>query len=159
VRPMKLGIIGVVVFIAAYVGSIVLYANSGVSHPDELTEGPPSGGAATVIVDVEEVQSGNSLLIANYTVTPGPELLDPVTQNLKEALGVVVTSVVKASKRTGLKGTLPDVFRVSLPLLGEVGNWPFDRYESGPVTANLLSGAAPEPVPHTVIMVDRLLGW
>jgi hypothetical protein len=156
---MRLRIVGVVVFIAAYVGSIVLYANSGVSHPDELTERPASGGAATVTIDVEDIQSGNSLLIANYVVSPEPELLDPVTHNLKEDLSVVVTSVVSASKRTWPKGTLPDVFRVSLPLAGEVANWPFDRYQSGPVTANLLSGAAQEPVIHTVIMVDRLLGW
>jgi hypothetical protein len=156
---MRLRVVGVVVFIAAYVASIVLYANSGVSHPAELTEGPASGSVATVTIDVEDIQPSNSLLIANYVVSPGPELLDPVTHNLKEDLSVVVTSVVAASKQTWPKGTLPDVFRVSLPLAGEVADWPFDRYASGPVTASLLSGAAQVPVIHTAIMVDRLLGW
>jgi hypothetical protein len=156
---MKLGIVGVVVFIAAYAASIVLYANSGISHPDQVTESSPSSGGTTVFIDVEDIQSGNSLLIVNYTVTPGPELLDPVTHNLKEDLSVLVASVVSANKRTWAKGTLPDVYRVSLPVVGDVANWPFDRYESGPITANLISGPTQQPLTPTVIMVDRLLGW
>jgi len=157
---MRLRIVGVVVFIAAYVASIVLYVNDGSGHPRQITESPASSGGTRVTVDVEDIQSNNSLLVANYTVSPGPELLDPVTHALKEDLSFVVTSAVTASNRTWSKGTLPDVFRVSLPLTGDVADWPFDRYQSGPITAHLLSGAARETtVIHTVIMVDRLLGW
>jgi Domain of unknown function (DUF4436) len=156
---MRLGIIGVVVFIAAYIASIVLYVNSGMGHPHQVAESPPSGDGTTVIVDVEDMQSDNSLLVANNTVSPGPQLLDPVTHSLKEDLSLVVTSAVSASKRTWSKGTAPDVFRVSLTLTGDVADWPFDRYHSGPITIHLLSGAAQEPISATVVMVDRLLGW
>ena len=156
---MRLGIVGVVVFIAAYIASIVLYVNSGMGHPHQVAESPPSGDGTTVIVDVEDMQSDNSLLVANNTVSPGPQLLDPVTHSLKEDLSLVVTSAVSASKRTWSKGTAPDVFRVSLTLTGDVADWPFDRYHSGPITIHLLSGAAQEPVSATVVMVDRLLGW
>jgi len=158
-RSLRFGIIGVGVFIAAYVASIVLYVNSGMGHPHQFAESPPSAGGTTVIIAVEDIQSDNSLLIANYSVSVGPELLDPVTQNLKEDLSLVLTSVVAASKHTWLQGTLPDVFRVSLPLTGDVADWPFDTYQSGPISAKLLSGAAQQPVIHTVIMVDRMLGW
>jgi Domain of unknown function (DUF4436) len=156
---MRLGIVGVVVFIAAYIASIVLYVNSGMGHPHQVAESPPSGDGTTVIVDVEDMQSDNSLLVANNTVSPGPQLLDPVTHSLKEDLSLVVTSAVSASKRTWSKGTAPDVFRVSLTLTGDVADWPFDRYHSGPITIHLLSGAAQEPISATVVMVDRLLGW
>jgi Domain of unknown function (DUF4436) len=156
---MRLGIVGVVVFIAAYVASIVLYVNSGMGHPHQVAESPPSSDGTTVTVDVEDMQSDNSLLVANNTVSPGPQLVDPVTHNLKEDLSLVVTSTVSASKRTWSKGTVPDVFRVSLTLTGDVADWPFDRYHSGPITIDLLSGAAQEPVSATVVMVDRLLGW
>jgi hypothetical protein len=156
---MRLGIVGVVVFIAAYVASIVLYVNSGMGHPHQVAESPPSSDGTTVTVDVEDMQSDNSLLIANNTVSPGPQLLDPVTHSLKEDLSLVVTSAVSASKRTWSKGTAPDVFRVSLTLTGDVADWPFDRYHSGPITIHLLSGAAQEPISATVVMVDRLLGW
>jgi Domain of unknown function (DUF4436) len=156
---MRLGIVGVAVFIAAYVASIVLYVNDGMGHTRQVAESPPSGDGTKVTVDVEEIQSDNSLLIANYNVAPGPELLDPVTHNLREDLSLLVTSAVSASKRTWSKGTLPDVFRVSVTLTGDVADWPFDRYHSGPITARLLSGAAQEPLTPKVIMVDRLLGW
>jgi Domain of unknown function (DUF4436) len=156
---MRLGIVGVVVFIAAYVASIVLYVNDGMGHPHQVAESPPSSDGTKVTVDVEDIESDNSLLIANYNIAAGPALLDPVTHNLKEDLSLLVTSVVSASKRTWSKGTLPDVFRVSLTVTGDVADWPFDRYHSGPITVRLLSGAVQEPVTPTVIMVDRLLGW
>jgi Domain of unknown function (DUF4436) len=99
------------------------------------------------------------VLRANLTVTPGSALLDPLTHNLKEDLSVVVTSVVTAGKRTWSKGTLPDVFPVSLTLAGDVADWPFDSYHSGPITVDLLSGAVQVPERATVTLVDRLLGW
>jgi hypothetical protein len=156
---MRLGIVGVVVFIAAYVASIVLFVSDGMGHPHQVTETPASSGGTTVTADVEDIQSDNSLLIANYGISPGPELLDPVTHTLKDDLSFTVTSAVTASKRTWPKGTLPDVFRVSLPLTGEVADWPFDRYHSGPVRAHLVFGAGQETVVHTVRLIDRMLGW
>ena len=156
---MRLGIVGVAVFIAAYIASIVLYVNDGMGHPAQIIESPPSSGGTTVTVDVEDIQSDNSLLVANYTVSPGPRLLDPVTHDLKEDLSLAVTSVVSASKHTFPKGTLPDVFRVSVTVTGDVADWPFDRYHSGPLSVGLFSGAAQEPVTPKVVMVDRLLGW
>jgi hypothetical protein len=156
---MRLGIIGVVVFIAAYVASIVFYVDDGMGRPRQVAESPPSSDGTRVVVDVEDIQSDNSVLIANYTISPAPQLLDPVTHGLKDDLSLLVTSVVSASKHTWPKGTLPDVFRVSLALNGIAADWPFDSYHSGPITVHLMSGAAQRPVIPAVIMVDRLLGW
>jgi hypothetical protein len=156
---VRLGIVGVVVFIAAYVASIVLSVSGGMGHPHQVTESPASSGGTTVTADDEDIQSDNSLLIANYTVSPGPELLDPLTHTLKEDLSFTITSAVTVSKRTWPKGTLPDVFRGSLPLTGDVADWPFDRYQSGAITAHPVSGPGQETVVHTVRLVDRLLGW
>jgi hypothetical protein len=148
-----------VLFIGVYVASIALYVNSGMGQRHVVDQGPSAGDGTKVTTDVEEIQSDNSLLLANVSVAPGPALLDPSTHTLKEDLSVVVASSVTASKRTWPKGTLPDVFRVSLALTGEVADWPFDAYHSGPVVAQLLSGSAQTPVPTTVTLVDRLLGW
>jgi hypothetical protein len=156
---MRLGIIGVVVFIAAYVTSIVFYVNDGMGHPRQVTESPPSSDGTTVVVDVEDIQSDNSVLVANFTISPAPQLLDPVAHGLKDDLSLLVTSVVSASKHTWPKGTLPDVFRVSLTLNGIAADWPFDRYHSGPINVHLMSGTTQRPVIPAVIMVDRLLGW
>jgi hypothetical protein len=156
---MRLGIVGVVVFIAAYVASILLYVDSGMGHPHQIADSPSSGDGTTMTVDIEEIQSDNSVLVANLTVSPRPALLDPLTHDLKEDFSVVATSAVTAGKHTWSKGALPDVFRVSLTLAGDVADWPFDRYRSGPITIELFSGAAQVPEPARVTLVDRLLGW
>jgi Domain of unknown function (DUF4436) len=156
---MRFGIIGLVAFIGAYVASILLYVNGGMGHPHQIADTSVAGDGTTVTVDIEEIQSDNSVLVANLTISPGPALLDPLTHNLREDLSVVVTSVVTAGKRTWPKGTLPDVFRVSLTLAGDVADWPLDRYRSGPIKVDLFSGAAQVPERATVTLVDRLLGW
>jgi hypothetical protein len=156
---MRRGIAGILVFVAAYIGSIWLYAGSGMSHPRLIANGPQAGNGSAVTFDIEDIRSNNSVLRANLTVSPGPGLLDPLTHTLKEDLSIVATSAVSASKRTWQKGTLPDTFAVSLALSGDVANWPFDRYHSGPVAVDLFSGAALVREPATVTLVDRLLGW
>ncbi|MCV7409202.1 DUF4436 domain-containing protein [Mycobacterium florentinum] len=128
-------------------------------HPNVVVRGEPVPDATRVTIDVQEVQSANSLVVASVNVYPGPGLLDPQTHNLKDDLTISVSSAVSASKRTWPKGTLPDVFRISLALDGEVAAWPFDEYHSGPVVAQLVSGSSPTRVPAVVTMVDRLLGW
>jgi hypothetical protein len=129
-------------------------------HPHVIaTEGPPAADGTTVTVDVEAIQSDNSVLRANITVSPGPALLDPATHDLKEDLSLTVTSLVNASKHSWPKGGLPDVFAVSGTLTGDVADWPLDHYQSGPIDIELFSGAAQVPHPATVILVDRLLGW
>jgi hypothetical protein len=155
----KFGIIGVVAFIAAYVASIVLYIDSGMGHPHQIAESASSGDGTTVTVDIEEIESDNSVLVANLSISPAPALLDPHSHDLKEDLSIVLTSAVTTGKRTWAKGTLPDVFRVSLALAGDVAEWPFDRYRSGPITIDLFSGAARALQHPTVTLVDRLLGW
>jgi hypothetical protein len=75
---MRLAIVGVLVFIAAYVVSIVVYVVGGMGHPRQIGETRSAGGS-TVTVDIEEIQSDNSVLRADITVVPEPALLDPKT--------------------------------------------------------------------------------
>ena len=106
----RFGIVGVTAFIAAYVASIVLYVDSGMGHPQQITEGPSSGDGTTVIVDIEEIQSNNSVLVANLTVTPGSALLDPRIHGLREDLSVVVTSAVTPASARGRRAHCPMFF-------------------------------------------------
>jgi Domain of unknown function (DUF4436) len=156
---MRFGIVGLMVFVGAYVASIVVYVNSGMGHPQQIAESSLSADGTTVTADVQDIGSDNCVLRANLAVSPGPALLDPVTHNLKEDLSVAVTSAVTASKHTFAKGTLPDVFPVSLTLTGDVADWPIDRYQSGPIAIELIPGAAQVPERAKLIFVDRLLGW
>jgi hypothetical protein len=155
---MKFGIAGVAVFIAAYVGVIVLYSHTGMGRPNEIAHGRPMADGTTVTFDVEELQSVKGVLTANLTVAPGPELLDPVTHGLKEDLSVAITSVVVPTKRTWLRGGEPGVFPVPLTVSGDPSSWPFDRYQTGPITVELFRGVkAPERA--SVTFWDRIPGW
>lgn len=145
--------------VVAYLASIALYIGSGMGHPHVVVQDTSAGDGTKMTTDVEAIQSDNSVLVANISVVPGPGLLDPHTHALKDDLSIVAASAVTSSAQTWPKGTLPTVFRVSLVLTGEVADWPFDEYHSGPVVAQLSSGSAHTPVPATVTMVDRLLGW
>ncbi|OBK19930.1 DUF4436 domain-containing protein [Mycobacterium asiaticum] len=155
---MKLGIAGLLLFIVAYVASTSLYGSAG-KGPHDLTQGQPMTDGTRVTVDLQDVQQSNTVLVTNLAIAPGPGLLDPRTHGLTEDLSVVVTSAVSPTKRSWSKGMLPGTFPVPLTLSGDVANWPFDRYISGPITVELFRG--PEEVPEraAVTFVDRLAGW
>lgn len=118
-----------------------------------------AGDGTKVTVDIEDIQSNTGILVANIAVVPAPALLNAQTGTLVDDLNVVASSVIQASKRTWPKGSLPDAFRVSISLTGDVADWPFDRYETGPINVQLFSGSSQTPESVMVTLVDRLLGW
>src|ERR1700738_558220 len=152
-------ILGMVIFVAGCVTSIVLYVVGGAGHPHQIGASRASGDGTTVTVDIQAIDADNSLLRPNLAVTPRPDLLDPSTHSLKEDLTVVATSAVTSGRRTWPKGSLPEILPLSVTLTGDVADWPFDTYRSGPVGVELFSGAAQVPERAPVILVDRLLGW
>lgn len=155
---MKAAIAGLALFIAAYVATVVLYSQTGMGRPHEIAHGWLSADGTAVTVDIEELQSVKGVLTANLTVAPGPELLDPVTHGLKEDLTVAVTSVVVPTKRTWFRGGVPGAFPVALSVAGDPSSWPFDRYQTGPITVELFRGGkAPERA--SVTFWDRIPGW
>lgn len=156
---MRRSIAGLAVFVAAYITAIVLYVNGGMGHAHLISDDSGKGDGTKVTIDIEDIQSDNSSLVVNITVLPGPSLLDAETHGLKDDLSVVATSAVTASKHTWVRGTVPDVFRVSLTLSGDVANWPFDVYQSGPVAVELLSGGKHVTERAAVTLVDRMIGW
>ncbi len=155
---MKLGIAGVVLFIAAYVASNFFYAAAG-HGPHDLTQGHPMPDGTTVTMDLQEVQQSNTILLANLTIVPGPALLDPRTHDLTQDLSVVVTSAASPTKRSWSKGMVPGGFPVPLSISGAVTDWPFDHYFSGPITVEIFRGDNPMPERAAVTFADRLAGW
>jgi hypothetical protein len=155
---MKLGIAGLLLFIGAFFASTLLYGSAG-TGPHSLSQGGPMSDGTTVTLDLQDVQSSNTVLVTNLAISPGPALLDPVTHGLKEDLSVIVTSTVSPTKRTWNRDMLPGTFPVPLTLAGNVADWPFDRYVSGPITVELFRGPGQVPERAKVTFVDRLAGW
>jgi hypothetical protein len=154
----KLGVITLVGIIAcAILTSTVLYVD-GEGAGRVKSHGAPTKSGTTVTFNVAIIQNSYSELVGDLIVKPGPELLDPATDGLKQDLTVAVTSTTTPIKRTWSKGMLPGVFPVPLTLARDVERWPFDTYYTGPVTVSLFTGTeAPERA--NVTFVDRLTGW
>lgn len=157
---MRFSMVGLVAFfVAAYLTTVALYARSGCGCPIQLTAGAPTADGTTVAIDFLELQSMKGALHANVTITPGPGLVDPVTRGLNADLAAVVHSAVTPSKRTWTKGMLPGEYPVPLTIGGDPSEWPFDSYQSGPITVDLIYGSDPLPEQVPVKFVDRVSGW
>lgn len=155
---MKLGIAGVLLFIAAYIATNFVYAGAG-RGPHDLTQGRPMADGTTITMDLQDVQQSNTVLLANLATVPGPSLLDPRTHDLTQDFSVVVTSAAAPTKRSWSKGMVPGSFPVPLSIAGAVTDWPFDHYVSGPVTVEVFRGDNPVPERAVVTFADRLAGW
>ncbi len=98
-------------------------------------------------------------LVGDLIIRPGPELVDPTTDGLKQDLTVAVTSATTPVRRRYSRGMLPGVFPIPLTLARDVEGWPFDRYDTGPITIELFTGPEQMPERANVTFVDGLTGW
>jgi Domain of unknown function (DUF4436) len=156
VRLRVVALVGVVA--CAMLTSIVLYVDGAGSQRISV-QGVPTGSGTTVTLDVVNIQNTYSELVGDLIVKPGPELLDPATDGLKQDLTVAVTSATTPIRRTWSKGMLPGVFPVPITLARDVERWPFDSYYTGPITVSLFNGSGQLPERADVTFVDRLTGW
>ncbi|OBH59804.1 DUF4436 domain-containing protein [Mycobacterium sp. E2479] len=158
----KYGAVGLVVLIlAAYVVAVAMYAQSGTGRRLDVAAPTVEGDKPSATVNVEDIQSNNSVLAVNLAFNPGSALLDPKTRHLKEDLSLRVRSAAMPSRHTWTKGMLPGLMAVPLTIAGQIERWPFDQYRSGPIEVEIFHGPdtdrAPERVPVT--FVDHLSGW
>ena len=156
---VRLRVVALVAVVAcAMLTSIVLYVDGAGSQRISV-QGAPTGSGTTVTLDVVNIQNTYSELVGDLIVKPGPELLDPATDGLKQDLTVAVTSATTPIRRTWSKGMLPGVFPVPITLARDVERWPFDSYYTGPITVSLFTAAGELPERANVTFVDRLTGW
>jgi Domain of unknown function (DUF4436) len=156
---VRLGVIAVVGVIAcAMITSVILYVDGAASQRIP-THGAPTSGGTTVTLNLVSISNDYSQLVGDLVIRPGPALVDPETDGLKQDLTIAVTSVTTPVRRTYSKGMLPGVFPVPLTLARDVERWPFDSYYTGPITVELFTGASKVPERANVTFVDRLTGW
>jgi hypothetical protein len=155
---IKLGVIALLVVACAMITTVVLYVDGAASQRIPA-HGAPTSDGTTVTLDLVSIKSDYSELVGDIVIRPGPDLVDPATDALKQDLTVAVTSVTTPVRRTYSKGMLPGVFPVPLTLARDVERWPFDSYYTGPITVTLFTGPAQTPQRASVTFVDRLAGW
>jgi len=158
-RPrIRLAVIALVLVACAMATSVVLYVD-GAASQSIPAHGAPTSGGTTVTLDVVSISNTYNELVGDLIIRPGPELVDPATDALKQDLTVAVTSGTTPVRRTYSRGMLPGVFPVPLTLARDVEGWPFDSYDTGPITVELFTGPAQVPERANVTFVDRLTGW
>jgi len=155
---IRLGVIALLVVACAMITTVVLYVDGAASQRIPA-HGAPTSDGTTVTLDLVSIKSDYSELVGDIVIKPGPGLVDPATDALKQDLTVAVTSVTTPVRRTYSKGMLPGVFPVPLTLARDVERWPFDSYYTGPITVTLFTGPAQTPERANVTFVDRLAGW
>lgn len=159
---IRFGVVGVVVLVlAVYAGSILTYAQSDTVRRLDGSTPVVSSDQPSATINVEEMQSNNSVLAVNLAFNPGSALLDPKTHHLKEDLSLRVRSSAMPSRHTWTKGMLPGLMAIPLTIAGQIERWPFDQYRSGLIEVEIFYGPdtdrAPDHVPVTFI--DHLSGW
>ena len=155
---IRLGVIALVVIGCVMVTTVVLYVDGAASQRIPA-HGAPASAGTTVTLDVVSISNNYSELVGDLIIRPGPALVDPATDGLKQDLTVAVTSVTTPVRRTYSKGMLPGVFPVPLTLARDVERWPFDTYYTGPITVTLFTGTGQVAERANVTFVDRLAGW
>ncbi len=159
-RPRRrLRVVALVGLVAcAMIMSIVVYINSLASQHISARSMINSDGTA-VTLNVVGVSNDYRELVGDLIIQPGTALLDSATDGLNQDLTVAVTSATKPTRRTYSKGMLPGVFPVPLTLARDAESWPFDSYDTGPITVELFTGPAQIPERVNVTFVDGLTGW
>jgi Domain of unknown function (DUF4436) len=155
---IRLGVIALVAIGCVMVTTVVLYVDGAASQRIPA-HGAPASAGTTVTLDVVSISNNYSELVGDLIIRPGPALVDPATDGLKQDLTVAVTSVTTPVRRTYSKGMLPGVFPVPLTLARDVERWPFDTYYTGPITVTLFTGTGQVAERANVTFVDRLAGW
>jgi hypothetical protein len=112
-----------------------------------------------VTLDAVSISNNYRVLVGDLIIKPGPALVDPATDSLKQDLTVAVTSATTPVRRTYSRGMLPGVFPVPLTLAHDVDRWPFDSYDTGPITVELFTGPGQMPERADLTFVDGLTGW
>jgi Domain of unknown function (DUF4436) len=156
---LKFGVVGlIVILVGAYIAAVVLYAQGGTLR--QPPEAPAAGDRTTARLAVEDIQSNYRVVSANLTISPGPALLDPQTQHLNQDVTLRIRSAALPTRITWTRGMLPGVIAVQLTVVGEIEDWPFDRYRSGPIEVELHHGAGDVVVERVpVTFVAQLPGW
>jgi hypothetical protein len=164
-RPSR-AVIGVgvlVVVITAYVLSLF-----GV-HLLEKSEGPlppldlgAAGTEETIVqLRLEELKTVANRLTVNVLVYPGESLYDQRFDVLTQDIAVRLYPRTDLGDLQFPAGKTPAQVSTTIEAHGDPGNWPFDKYKTEPISADVLVGTGDhrKKIPARVEVTGSLDGW
>jgi Domain of unknown function (DUF4436) len=166
-RPSKpriaIGVTIVLVIIATYALSLFgvhqLQEAAAPLPPLDLSQG---GGDATIVqLRLEDLKPVANRLTVNVLVYPGISAYDNRFDVLGTDVGVRLYPTSDLGDLHYPKGKAPAQLSTTVEAHGDPGNWPFDSYQTEPISADAFVGSGDniKKVPARVEVTGELDGW
>ena len=148
-----------IALVVCYAAVMMWFASTGLGQPRALNAASAASDGASVTIDLNDVQPINGQLNVTVDLLPGDQLLDAATASLTGDTTIVVKAGATPARQSWPRGTTPTHFPATFDLTGDVTHWPFDHYQTGPITVELFAANSTVPLDLPVRFVDRLRGW
>ena len=158
-----IGVIVLMAIVSVYVLSLVgvhqLQEAEAPLPPLDLSQG---GGDATIVqLRLEELKPTADRLTVNVLVYPGISAYDNRFDVLATDVAVRLYPTSDLGDLHYPKGKAPAQLSTTIEAHGDVGNWPFDTYNTEPISADAFVGPGDniKKVPARVEVTGELDGW
>jgi hypothetical protein len=163
-RPRILIGVAILVFVIttyalSLLGVHLLQKSEGPLPPLDLSQG---GGDATIVqLRLEELKTVANRLTVNVLVYPGVALYDNRYDVLNTDVAVRLYPTSDLGDLKYPKGKAPAQLSTTIEAHGDPGNWPFDSYDTEPISADAFVGVGDtlKKVPARVDVTGSLDGW
>ena len=149
----------VTVYVLSLLGVHQLQEAEAPLPPLDLSQG---GGDATIVqLRLEELKPTMNRLTVNVLVYPGISTYDNRFDVLNNDVGVRLYPTSDLGDLRYPKGKAPAQLTTTVEAHGDVGNWPFDSYNTEPISADAFVGSGDniKKVPARVEVTGELDGW
>lgn len=156
----RLAWVAVGLIVVGLYGAVVIFGALDDRREPPVTSAPGALAETVVSVSVVSVDLATQTANANVTVIPGAGLVDGAGR-LVDDLSVTLHPAVQQSPLTYAPGREVGTVPVQLVANGNFGQWPFDRYQTRSLVAEVAVGKSPAGrlVPSTVVVTGAASVW
>lgn len=155
----RIATIGVI--LAIYVGSVAGYFWIDSSAHSLKPTSMDTANETVVLLELTAIHPLDNRVDVEVLVIPQKGFLDPEFGNLTTDMVVQLCPCIEFGELTFPKGQVPKVAKTSLLATGDADRWPFDRYTTETIGADVYvgSGDSRRFVPARVEVSGSLYGW
>ena len=160
-RGKTAAIVTVLIVILAYLATLFGYwwLSGSAKELEATSEG--NGSETVVLITLQALRTVDYKVDAKVLVSPADSLVDEKLDVLKEDISVRLHPWNSLGDLKFPAGAAPAEVTTTIDVNGDVNTWPFDRYRTEGISADLLIGEGDERqiVPARVEIAGALQGW
>ncbi|WP_431235391.1 DUF4436 domain-containing protein [Mycolicibacterium psychrotolerans] len=160
-RGKTVAILTVLVVVLAYIVTLFGYWWLSGSAKELEASGEGNGSETTVLITLQSLRTVDYKADAKVLVIPADSLVDEKLDTLKEDIAVRLHPWNSLGDLKFPAGAAPAEVTTTIDVDGDVNTWPFDRYETQGISADLLVGEGEDRkiIPAKVQIAGALQGW